>query len=233
MKAVFLETANVTAFREAVRQMEDVERGQPGIFLAWGQAGRGKTFAVRNYHSLHGGIYLSVWQEWTQAAFLSALCFEVCGKRPRGANACKLEIVAALNREVRSIFVDEADRLQVQRIEDLRDIHEATGAPIVLVGEEELLGLLSNRRRVWSRVVQEQQFEAITVDDITLFALDAAGLSVLPDAATKMRQASDGDFRLVRNMVLHLEQAARVRDTDEVDLGLLQTVLAQRSWRRS
>lgn len=229
---VFLETGNVTTFRQCVRGMEDVN-GQPGIFLAWGQAGRGKTFAARNYHAENGGVYVSVWQDWTQAAFLQQVCFEVCGLRPKGANAAKLKIVEHLEREPRTIFIDEADRLHVLRIEDLRDIHEATGAPIVLVGEEELLGLLSDRRRVWSRVVQEQEFAPLSLDDITWFALEAAGLSVQPEAAARMRKASDGDFRLIRNMVLHLEQAGKARDTQQVDTELVELVLSQRSWRRS
>lgn len=233
MKSVFLETDNVTSFRAAVQNMEDPQHGQPGIMLAWGQAGRGKTFAARNYHSMNGGVYISVWQDWTQAAFLQQLCFEVCGLRPRGSNSCKLKIVEHLEREPRTIFVDEADRLHVLRIEDLRDIHEATGAPIVLVGEEELLGLLSDRRRVWSRVVQEQQFQPITIDDITLYALDAADLTLTPGAAARMRKASDGDFRLVRNMVLHLEQASRARESGAVDEALVENILTQRSWRRS
>ena len=44
MRSVFVETGNVTAFRRAVLAVEDTERGQPGIVVAWGQAGRGKTF---------------------------------------------------------------------------------------------------------------------------------------------------------------------------------------------
>ena len=67
MKSVFVETGNVTAFRRAVLTVEDTERGQPGIVVAWGQAGRGKTFAARNSYTERGGVFLSAWENETQA----------------------------------------------------------------------------------------------------------------------------------------------------------------------
>ncbi len=232
---VFIETANVTNYRAAVNTLTDTERGQPGIGVCWGQAGRGKTFAAQNYYAEHGGVYLHVWQDWTQTAMMQALCFEVCGIRPRSANACKMRIVESLEKEPMPIFVDEADRLKIDRIEDLRDIHEMTGISIVLIGEEELLGLLTGpaaRRRIWSRVSQEVEFNSCTEEDVTLFLLEAANLDVMPEACSLIRRKSDGDLRLVRNMTQQLEQLAWARETNTVSVGMVEDVLKTRSWRR-
>ncbi|EHJ46360.1 hypothetical protein DFW101_0343 [Solidesulfovibrio carbinoliphilus subsp. oakridgensis] len=239
MKAVFVETGNVTAFRRAVRTVEDTERGQPGIVVAWGQAGRGKTFAARNSHAERGGVYLSAWEGMTQAAFLGRLCFEATGAQaPRSSHACKVRVIEVLEKRrvqgtATSIYMDEADRLAFGRIEDLRDIHEATGAAVVLIGEEELIGLLSQRRRVWSRVTQEVSFAPVDEGDIAAFALEAAALDLTPEACAMIRATSDGDMRLVRNMVQLLEQAAKARETDLVDAAMVAAVQKQKSWRRA
>lgn len=240
MKSVFVETSNVAAFRRAVLAVEDTERGQPGLVVAWGQAGRGKTFAARNSHAERGGVYLSAWEDMTQAAFLGRLYFEATGDKhgPRSANACKIRIIEVLEKrrqqnQAVTIYMDEADRLHFKRIEDLRDIHEATGCAVILIGEEELIGLLSQRRRVWSRVTQEVAFGPVGEADIAAFALESAALDLTPEACAMVRRTSDGDMRLVRNMVQLLEQAAKARETDIADAAMVTAVQKQRSWRRA
>ena len=240
MRSVFVETGNVTAFRRAVLAVEDTERGQPGIVVAWGQAGRGKTFAARNSHAERGGVFLSAWEGMTQAAFLGRLCKETTGAEtaPRSAHACKVRIIETLEKRrqqgmVATIYMDEADRLAFGRIEDLRDIHEATGAAVILIGEEELIGLLSERRRIWSRVTQEVAFGPVGEADIAAFALEAASLDLTPDACAKVRATSDGDMRLVRNMVQLLEQAAKARETNVADAAMVAAIQKQKSWRRA
>ncbi|UJX42993.1 ATP-binding protein [Desulfovibrio sp. JY] len=239
MKSVFVETGNVTAFRRAVLTVEDTERGQPGIVVAWGQAGRGKTFAARNSHTERGGVYLSAWENESQAAFLGRLCFEATGtKAPRSASACKVKIIETLDKRRKqkmssSIYMDEADRLHFSRIEDLRDIHEASGAAVILIGEEELIGLLSQRRRIWSRVTQEVPFAPVDEADIAAFALEAADLDLTSEACAMVRATSDGDMRLVRNMIGLLEQAAKAHETNRADAAMVRAVQKQRSWRRA
>ncbi|WP_319543190.1 ATP-binding protein [uncultured Pseudodesulfovibrio sp.] len=233
MRQTFIKTDNVIRFQTAVSRMEDRENGQPGIALVWGQAGRGKTVALENYYSEHGGVYIDVWEDWTQAAFLQALCFEVCGLRPRGSNLCKVKIVEHLQKDPRTIFVDEADRLHIKRIEDLRDIHRATGCSVVLVGEEELIGLLGERRRIWSRVTEEIEFRPVSPMDVIQYGVHAADLDVTQDACSLIVKNSDGDFRLVRNMMQMLEQAAKAKETNVADAPMVQAVVKTRSWRRS
>ena len=59
----------------------------------------------------------------------------------RSAAASKDRIIDRLIDEPQTFFVDEADRLHINRIEDLRDIHDETGSPIVLIGEKEAVRL--------------------------------------------------------------------------------------------
>jgi DNA transposition AAA+ family ATPase len=228
---LFIETTNVTAFNEAVASL-NAETGELGFALAWGQAGRGKTETARRLYAETGGVYLRVMGGWTKHAFLEALCFEVCGMRPRSAEACKRQVIDTLDNEPMTIFVDEADRLHVERIDDLRDIHDMTGAPIVLIGELELKGLLSQRRRIWSRVKQVVEFGPVAAEDVAVLGSDAAGVSIDSEAAAYITRRADGDFRLIWTLLAHLERACQARQSMAVDASLAAAVAKKTmSWR--
>ncbi|SHI59924.1 AAA family ATPase [Halodesulfovibrio aestuarii] len=230
---VFIETRNVLEFRQKVGFLEDNLNGEPGFALVFGQAGRGKTETTRNYHAMSGGVFLRVMQGWTQNSFLQELCYQVCGLRPRNSAACKTRIIEALDASPQTIFVDEADRLHVDRIEDLRDIFDTTGVPVVLIGEEELRGLLGTRRRIWSRVKQVVEFGAVAEEDVAFLADEAAGLNISPEACAQIVRYADGDFRLVWSFVGHLEKAARAHEVHDVNVALVAKVAKQvASWRR-
>lgn len=236
MRDVIIDTDATTRFDMAVDAVIQADRALSGFVLAYGQAGRGKSVAADRYHYTRGGAYVRVWQNWSQSAFLQRLLFEVRGKNmdmPRHTgNRCKEMIVQLLETTRQPIFIDEADRLHIDRIEDLRDIHEQTGAPIVLIGEEGIFGLLSERRRIWSRVAHEVEFGAISPAEVGMYAMQAAGLEVSGQLCAEITKKAEGDFRLVRNMMLLLEKAAKASEQWSVDREMLDMVLSARSWRR-
>lgn len=216
---VFIETDNVNRFRDAVALAEDAELGRPGMMLVHGDAGRGKTVAAMASHAEKGGIFLRAWEQWSQFAFLQSLCFEVNGTRPYGAQRCKVAIIEALDQRQQIIYVDEADRLDIRRIEDLRDIHDETGCPICLIGERGLPTLVSGRTRINDRIPDEYRvkFRPITVEDIGLYALNAADLALDAKACAVVHRLCNGNFRKAHNLVLSLERKAKTEGTGKVD----------------
>lgn len=219
---VFIETENVSRFAAALTLAEDTDFGRPGMMMVSGEAGRGKTVAARSSHAVRGGIYLRAWQDWTQAAFLQALCFEVCGARPHGSNRCKVRIVEELEHERRTIYMDEADRLDIGRLEDLRDIHDETGAPIVLIGEQGLPARVAARSRIDDRIPGEYRipFAPVSQQDITLYALEAANLVLEPKACKIVHTFCKGNFRRAHNAIVSLDQMAKAVQTDQVDAAM-------------
>ena len=157
---------------------------------------------------------------------------EVLDILERWGNRCKELVVQLLEAEPKPIFIDEADRLRIDRIEDLRDIHEMTGAPVVLIGEEGIFGLLHERRRIWSRIAYEVEFGPVSPAEIALYAQQAAGLDLPLSLSTEIAQKTEGDFRLVRNMCLLLERSAKASGSFAVDQKMLDTAFSARSWRR-
>ncbi len=223
-KGIFIETENVIRFRAVMRQALDTERGRPGMVCVWGAAGLGKTLAAEQHYAQHGGAYVRVWEDWTQQAMLQAICYELTGARPHGADRCKWAIVEALREQPRVIYVDEADRLHIKRIEDLRDIYVYTGTPIVLIGEPGLPVKLTARDRVDDRIPDELRvdFQGITPTDVLLYAQEAAGLTLTPEACALVAKTTKGNFRRVHNMLLSLEQAAAAAETAEVDAAMVR-----------
>lgn len=233
MKKVFIETQNVQRLRRIITSALDTEKGRPGMVAVWGEAGSGKTIAAQALY-VNSGYYLRAMESVTQCAFLQDLCYEVKGSRPRSAAACKREIIAALDGDRQAIFVDEADRLNFHRIEDLRDIYDMTGAPIVLIGEQGLPTLLEARSRIIDRIPNEFRlpFAKIEPADVAMYALEAAILSLTPEACTVIHTATRGNFRRVHNALLSIESAARAAGTNEVDAALARTVCEQQKTRR-
>lgn len=236
MRDIIIETASTARFDEAVDAVLEAGRGTSGFVLAYGQAGRGKSVAADRYYYRRGGAYVRVWEGWSQSAFLQRLLFELRGRNgdmPRHTgNRCKQMIVDVLDKNRQPLFIDEADRLSVARIEDLRDIFEITAVPVVLIGEEGLTGLLAERRRIWSRVAHEVEFGPISAAEVALYAMQAAGLKIPAPLCSAITEKAEGDFRLVRNMALLLEKAAKAREDFTVDQVMLDTVFTAKSWRR-
>jgi DNA transposition AAA+ family ATPase len=238
MRDIIIDTEAKVRFDDAVDSALSSDKALSGFILAYGQAGRGKSVAADGYHcSRNVGAYVRGWQGWSQCAFLQRLLFEVRGSNedmPRyNGNRCKEIIVRLLQNKKQPLFIDEADRLRIDRIEDLRDIYEMTGVPVVLIGEEGLLGLLAERRRIWSRVVvHDVEFGPINPIEVATYGQQAAGLKIQPELCGRIAEKSEGDFRLVRNMMLLLEKAAKAAGTMQVDAPMLETVFSARSWRR-
>ncbi|WP_035243976.1 AAA family ATPase [Desulfonatronovibrio hydrogenovorans] len=232
MKNYFLETKNVLAFREAMKVLSDAKKGQPGLGVVWGQAGRGKTECAREYCVKTGAVYVRVMQDWTPRAMLAAICFEVNGSDPSRSDVAKRTIINFLESERLPLLIDEADRLRPALIEHLRDLHDMSGAPVVMVGEEALLPMIESRRRLWSRVTQCVEFGPIEQEDILLFALKAASLKLNPEAAQAVRKRSGGDFRLVWRDVQTLERLARANKLEIIGQDAVESLPSHRQARR-
>ncbi len=226
-KETFVETYSVLALRNAVSTAFEAGAGQPAMLMTYGEPGTGKTKAARSLYAEHGGIYLRAMEGMTQNAFLQALCFEVDGTMPHGSAKSKQAILSQLIDAPRPIFVDEADRLHVGRLEDLRDIHDITGSPIVLIGEMGLPTRVRARERINDRIPAafRVHFDAINTQDILVFAKAAADLTLTPEAASLLCTVTKGNFRRVYNAVLSLEGAAKAANSNDINTEICRAAL--------
>jgi len=224
MKKILIDTKRVLAFREAIKVVEDTVKGQPGIMVAWGYTGRGKTSCVEKYATDTGAVYLYVENELTPLTLLKQICLELNGMEPTQKARAKRIIAEELDDTPRTIIIDEADKLCINCIEHLRDIHDMTGIPLILVGEPKIYATLHARKRIWRRVTRTVEFGPVTLEDIMVLGFKACDLKIKPDAASLMLKRCKGDFRLLYHDLRDLEILAKNNSLKEIEQDLVQTI---------
>lgn len=136
----FVETQVAREVATAVKAASSLNR----IAAFWDESGTGKTMALRAVMAkdFPTGILIEVNEgSASPLNFLNALCRAASRRGPgeyrRRAEAFNA-IVALLSNSRRMIVIDEADNLHQECFNIIRQIHDATGCPVVLAGRPPL-----------------------------------------------------------------------------------------------
>ena len=212
MKNVFVHTQNVKNFISAMREAEKVT-GDPVLLAFYGQAGRGKTSAARFFAAQEGWTYVRALKGWTELWMLQDICFELMiDPIPHRKKPAFEAIKMKLYQEPRPILIDEADKLSESLLEWIRDLADITFVPFALIGEKLVTHKMKRERRIWSRTLRCIEFGPIQAQDILFFAKQAANITLTARQAEMLREASDGDFRLVVRDIRTLEEIYNTND---------------------
>ncbi|MBW2606109.1 MAG: ATP-binding protein [Deltaproteobacteria bacterium] len=228
VKPVFVEkTKNV---RNLCVMMDGLAlgRGEGRLGMVYSRAGRGKTRTTQWYHAHNGGVFLRMQTIWrtSELEFLKALCRELGIMSPPGRKGpAFMSIVETLISDPKPVFLDEVEKLPRYFLDVIRDLSDLSTAPIVLIGEEELVSYMKINRRVWSRTYQSLEFLPISKPDIVAYIREASGLSVDSQVAGVFHAASGGDFRIVRRGLLSLAQIANAKQTDQITVDMAQVAV--------
>lgn len=200
-----------------------------GLFCCvYGQAGRGKSSTVTWYNGNNVSIKLRMMKTWkkTDIEFLKALAFELgLMNPPHRRGPCFREIIDRLIANPRPVFLDEIEKMSNDILEICRDITDVTTAPIILVGEEELVSYMSRNRRVWSRTFHKLEFLPVETADVMLYAKDAAKMMLSPEGAALIHARSNGNMRRIRLVILHLIQIANQKGGDTITMGMIKRAI--------
>lgn len=226
---VFVKNKNVRNF-ESMMSGLDAAAGEGRFGLVWGRAGRGKTRTAQWYvANTTNCIYiltLLVWQ-YSKKGFLEKLCFELGNRNPKGTIGQLFgDAVDRLMVSRPAIFVDEPEKLSGYHLGVLRDLTEATAAPIILIGEEGLPEQMRRERRVMSRTYQEVEFKPFALADVVHYVTAAAGVRfAASEAAALMTKSSGGDIRIVRRDTINLVKVLNAKGTAEATVADVQAAI--------
>lgn len=158
---------NVSLFNELMDRVVNRPAHLPGIATFHGFSGYGKSFAAVYAANKYSAFYIECGHSWTQNKFCEAILNEL-GIPSKGTIADKVDkIVQALAAEDSPLIIDEADFIVNKRfIELVREIHDKSGAPIILIGEELLPNKLSEWERFHNRVLDWVPAQPADKDDI-------------------------------------------------------------------
>ncbi len=148
----FVSTKTTRRIAEVMRDAH--EAGE--IAVIYGQAGLGKTQAVKNYCEKHGAILIEANPSFTALVLMKKLAASVKLTTSGTLNDLFEETAYRLGGSERLIVVDEAENLPQRALEIVRRLHDETGCGLVLSGMPRLVANLRGKHgelvQLYSRV---------------------------------------------------------------------------------
>ncbi|MCA1648572.1 MAG: AAA family ATPase, partial [Chloroflexi bacterium] len=130
------------------------------------------------------------------------------------------------------VVIDEADRLKMAGLEQVRHLYDQTPWGLVLLGMPGLERRLSRYPQLYSRVGFVHQFRTLATEEIRAIVTGHAerlGVALAPDvfvdtsAVAAIIRASNGNFRLLQRLV---QQTERVLELNQLVIVTPEVVAA-------
>lgn len=203
---------NVAALLSLIHQVQNRHFGLPGMAVFYGPSGWGKTTAATYAINKFDACHIEIKSLWRTKSVLEQIALEL-GLRPaKTAPALFEQVSDKLGKSQRPLLLDEADYLcRDQVIEVVRGLHEASGVPVILIGEELLPQKLQRWERVHGRMLAWVAAQEAELADVGHLApIYCEGVEVAPELKSRLLIESQRSIRRVSiNLALIKEFAAR------------------------
>lgn len=217
-----------------------------GIGLVYGPSGTGKTKTAEAAHRMFSGsVYIRVIQSTRRApGFVYALGTKLGLTRLSSLQVMQPRVIETLSGSGRPIIIDEAQELNETGMLAVRDIHDAAGVPIILLGTVDVRKKVDDSSQWYGQMASR----VIATCDITEYALrpkNPRPLFTIDEimqifAGEKLRLTDDGaDFlmtiacvpgagglRVVEKIVLIASRLPKFRDKP-LDSKVLRQIAKQ------
>lgn len=205
---------NLLSLRSAYEALAQRGAGVEGMGLVFGQAGFGKSTALTWLRAQTNGVHVRALRTWTQTTMLAAIMREL-GVEPmtRSANMVS-EIVRLLTTSNRGLYVDEIDylastRYELSLIDTLRDIHDLSKMPVLLIGMEGVQRRLAHRLQLARRITQWVEFLPCDLDDAKVLADTVCEAQLDDELLASLHAEAKGNIGLMSNGLARIEQFAK------------------------
>lgn len=221
MRSKIVPISNIARLADAANALIHRTPGMPGMGLVEGHTGLGKTTAFAWLTIQHNGVFVRALAATTTRSLLDSICKEL-GVGRRATNVDTIEaIVQRLAETGRPLFIDEADYLLSKKmlIETLRDIHDLSTVPVILIGMHGFRRKVEHLQQLTGRIAQRVEFEPATADDAALLIKSLADVDVAADLVRKLHSDAHGSVRLMIVGLARIEQFARARNLARITLS--------------
>lgn len=212
MKPVFVKTKNVKNFVSTLANLQNRAKGVPGMALVYGEPGLGKTQAALWWvaNNQEDAIYVSATQSMTTKWLLEEIIRELGDSPFYRTSEIFEQIVRELIKRPKVIIVDEIDYLAHEKstIEMLRDIHDRTHTPIVLIGMTYADKKLKRYRHLYDRLSEILQFQKFPLED-TKNLINELSEVKFDNSAIEYMQNCDNRFRQIVKIIDKAESFAK------------------------
>ncbi len=233
MRNQFAIVKNVVALRSAFNALAGRDAGIPGMGLVYGSTGFGKTTAIAWLVNQVRGIYVRANATWTPSTMLGALMREIGAEPLRNRNSVMVDyIIGKLTLDNRPLFIDEADYLfsNLKMPETLRDIHDVSGAPVMMIGMEGIERRLVHHKQLARRVSQWVEFRPVDLADARTLTTTVCEVKISDDMLERLHAEAKGNVGLMVVGLARIEALAKANDWEKIDLarwGTRQVFLSQ------
>ena len=129
------------------------------------------------------------------------------------------QCVAHLRLKPQVIIIDEVDYLISRHkiIETLRDLHDLTGAPIVLIGMQEAKIKLGKYRHLYDRLSEIIEFKPFSKEDMEIIVEELSEIMITNEAKEIFFQRTNR-FRQIIKGISFLENLAKTNGLNKIDV---------------
>lgn len=223
MKDKISKVKNIMRLAELGETLKHRGQRTPGIGVVYGDTGLGKSTGLTWYGvRQERAVYVRALQLWTPSLMLETLAAELDIEPDRSLGKTLNRVVAELAKQDRMVIVDEADYVVDQKrlINTLRDLHDLSTMPLILVGMGDFVKKLKTRvdqRQFTGRVAFEVEFTPLDLEDTTLLADDLLdGVELDDELLRKLHDTCEGSTRLVCVGLQRIETHARQKGLRKV-----------------
>ncbi|RJP82775.1 MAG: ATP-binding protein [Desulfobacteraceae bacterium] len=230
MKKTFIRTANYNRMVAGVDALVSRDPSLPGLGLIYGKWGYGKSTAVEYYYSISDVFYIVIERLWRPRRMLEEICDILnLGDSEYRLDRLSDQVSEGLKKWGKPLFIDEADYLlkNSMMLDVIRDIHEKTRVPIILIGMEKLYRNLQKHGQFFSRILPASivEFYPVKPPEIILITREWTGLELDMDAAELFCHYVEGDYRYIVGYLLSFEQACKANKMDKINIKMVESVV--------
>ena len=228
MKRTFIKTKNVKRFIALMDELQTLPYNIPKIALVYGDYGLGKSQTIQWWVDKNNSVYVRAVKSMTSRWLISEIAEEL-GEEPFWHTQETFSIVEShLKRNPKTIVIDEMDYLtQNDTIELIRDLHDKTNCPIVLVGMAMADKKLARYPHLCDRIYKSLKFETFNSEDIKEILSELTELNFTSDSIEYLATRTN-QFRQLVKITNKLEKLSATNDLQELDEYTLKGILNER-----
>lgn len=225
MNRTFVKTQNVKNFIGLVENLINKPKNIPKMGLIYGEPGLGKSQTALWLACKYDAIYLRATNLMTGRWLLEELVKEL-NEIPRYLTSDNFNlIVQKLKQKPKLIIVDEIDYLMnnLKMREILRDIHDETDCPIILVGMGLAHKKLERYKHLFDRFSEIVKFEIFSVNDLKQIFEQLSEITVNIDAIEYIHKKYNR-FRQIVQLINQLEIVTKENNLEEITLDIIKEI---------
>ncbi len=229
MKKTFIKTKNVKRFVALMDELQKLPPNIPKLALVYGDHGLGKSQAIQWWADKNDSVYVRATQGMTSRWLLSEIAEEL-GENPYWHTQETFELIEKyLRQHPKVIIVDEIDYLiEKHTVETLRDLHDRTACPIVLVGMGTADKKLARYPHLVDRLYKTLKFEQFNAEDIREIIANLTEVNFTDDGINYLATRTN-QFRQLVKLINKIEKLSKTNKIQEIDEYTLKGLLNERT----